>query len=196
MFKHFWVFWACWIPIACMAQQTISPNGLKGISVAVMHESTTWPFTSYTPIHPGVEVEVTLRETHGVRSLQRWNVALGGYFHERAETGIYLRGGYQYGWEAHRNLRLDASGGIGYMHHFYPNEVYEIDPETGDFSAINQLGKPRVIADVGLGLAFPNNSRFEPFIRQHFAVEAPFANGIPFFPHSLLKIGVTYTFKS
>jgi len=78
---------------------------------------------------------------------------------------------------------------LGYLHTFYPAELYQ-QTESGDFEVVNQLGRPHLYVNLGVGLTYLGSNKMQPFIRQELFIETPFANGIPVIPHSLLKIGI------
>jgi hypothetical protein len=179
------------IPLIILGQAEKKTNKkISRLSIALTNESIALPFTRYSPIHPGAEVGMTFWEKNKTRSSQRWNAVLGGYYHQRVETAFYLQGQYQYQWFLLPYLGVDLTGGLGYLHSFYPADLYEQNATTGKYQAVSQIGRPHGIAELGLGLTFTNSSRIEPYIRQSMMVEAPFANGIPVIPHSFLKVGV------
>ena len=77
------------------------------------------------------------------------------------------------------------------MHSFYPGNVYELNSE-GDYNLKRQLGRPHLWLESGLGVSFFRTKQISPFIQYRFALETPFANGIPVFPHSFYQAGVNY----
>lgn len=163
---------------------------LHQLSVSANTEAIGLPFTNYSPIHPGLEIAATVKKKDQARNLQYWNAKAGFFYHQRLETAIYLGGEYQYSQKLfQQNLSLDVPVGAGYLHSFYPGELYEQN-EAGDFENISQLGRSHVYVNLGIGLTYIGSSKVQPFIRQELLLETPFANGIPAIPHSLFKIGV------
>jgi len=163
---------------------------LKQISIAATTEAIGLPFTNYSPYHPGFEVKGTFKRTEKPQSIRYINANLGFFYHERLETAIYAGGEYQYTQKLfNEKLGLDIPLGLGYLHSFYPNDLYE-QTDNGDFEVVSQLGRSHLYANLGVGLTYLGSSKVQPFIRQELLLETPFANGIPVITHSILKIGV------
>jgi len=160
------------------------------LSVAATTEAIGLPFTNYLPIHPGLELKVTLKTKETKKNKQSFNANLGGYFHRKLETAFYLGPEYQYTQKLfNQKLGLDFPVGLGYLHTFYPADLYE-QTESGDFEVVTQFGRPHLYVNLGVGLTYLGSKRIQPFIRQELFIETPFANGFPLIPHSLLKIGL------
>jgi hypothetical protein len=166
----------------------------KQVSIALTNESIAFPFTRYLPLHPGAEIGFSMKQVEKEKSIRQWNGYAGWYYHEKVENGVYLRAEYLHGLKIGSFLRLDAFGGLGYLHTFYPGTLLEINSETGAIEEVPQQGRPHVIANVGIGIVYRNDSRIEPFIKQSLTVETPFANGIPVMVHSFLHLGVNLKF--
>ncbi|MEQ8580265.1 MAG: hypothetical protein RIC30_04360 [Marinoscillum sp.] len=165
------------------------------LSIALMSESIAFPLTRLAPIHPGAEVGYTLY-VWDQRTPRVLNVYMGGYHHERVENGIFLRVEQSHQFGLTDWLATNLAYGLGYMHTFYPGELYEVNPRTGEFEKINQLGRAHALATVGIGFTWVNDSPVLPFVRQDLALETPFANGIPVIIHSFLKVGVNVKLQS
>lgn len=165
---------------------------VKQVSVSVFKESTAFPFTRFFPIHPGGEIGITLVEKTREKSTVNWNLAIGGFHHKNIANAFYLRGEYAWRPIVKSTVTIDFMGNLGYMHTFYPGEVYELNSKNGEFEKIDQIGRPHAIAGVGLGITYIRGKRMHPFLRQEIAVESPFANGIPVMIHSFLKFGVSF----
>lgn len=159
-------------------------------SVSFNSEAIGFPFTNYSPIHPGIEITGTIRKNERAKSIRYINVKAGFFHHRRLENAFYLGGEYQYSQTLFKNkVSVDLPVGLGYLHTFYPGELYEQN-ENGEFEAINQWGRSHLYANLGIGLTYLSDNKIQPFVRQELFLETPFANGIPIIPHSLLKIGV------
>ncbi|MEO1515376.1 MAG: hypothetical protein AAFV95_10195 [Bacteroidota bacterium] len=173
-----------------LGTQTVFSQTFQQFSFAATSEAIGLPFTNYLPYHPGVEISGTLRKKDKANNVQYLNVKAGFFYHRRLETAIYLGGEYQFSQKLFRQkISVDFPVGLGYLHSFYPGELYEQNGEGG-FEKVNQLGRPHLYVNLGVGLTYLGIGRFQPFIRQELMVETPFANGIPAIPHSLVKIGV------
>lgn len=177
---------ACWI--------TSFGQTIKGVSIAAMNEEISFPFTRFTPIHPGVEVGITFREVEKEKSIRNLNLNVGFYHHEKIENGIYLRGEYQFRPKLGSLLTFDLSGSLGYLHTFFPGEIYEMNESSYEFEKVNQSGRSHLTGALGMGFTLVKTEKIQPFIRQELMVETPFASGVPVIIHSFLKLGVNIKF--
>lgn len=159
-------------------------------AVSLNSEAIGLPFTNYSPIHPGIEITGTIRKKEKAKSVRYTNLKMGFFHHQRVENAIYLGGEYQYSQKLFKQkLSLDLPVGLGYLHSFYPAEIYEQN-DSGDFEKITQLGRPHLYVNLGIGVTYTGADKVQPFVRQELLLETPFANGIPVIPHSILKIGI------
>lgn len=163
---------------------------IKQYSIAATSEAIGLPFTNYAPYHPGAEFTTILKITEKEKSTRYLGLKAGFFYHQKLETAIYVGGEYQYSFRLPTDkLSLDVPLGLGYLHSFYPSELYEQNNE-GDFEKVSQFGRPHLYLNLGIGLTYRMNERVQPFIRQSLLLETPFANGIPVIPHSLIQLGV------
>ncbi|MEC7755038.1 MAG: hypothetical protein VYB44_13500 [Bacteroidota bacterium] len=172
-----------------LSMQVAKAQNNQRISIAAMTESMAFPFTRFTPLHPGMEMSYELNEKKHTNRLSNMNLQLGWYFHRKVENAFYLKAEWAVSFKISDSFTADVYYGAGYMHVFYPGKVYELNPDSGTFESIKQTGRPHLLANAGLGFTYRNSSALEPFIRQDFAIETPFANGIPVMVHSFLKAG-------
>lgn len=161
------------------------------ISVAVFQENIHYEYKSLNQFNPGGEIGLTWKTKEKKFITKEFNTYLGGYYHRKVQTAIYLRAEYLYRFRYLRPLSFDLFGGLGYMHTFYPGNLYEQN-DNGDFEDINQLGRPHAIGNIGIGVSIANSSRWEPFAKFEWMLQTPFANGIPVVPHSFLKTGINF----
>jgi len=168
----------------------IYSQSLHQLSIAVQSEAIGLPFTNYSPIHPGIEFGAMFIKKEKDKNIQYFNAKAGFFYHQKLETAIYLGGEYQYSQKLFKQkVSIDIPVGLGYLHSFYPGEIYEQNT-AGDFEKINQIGRSHLYINLGIGLRDLNEGKIQPFLRQELLLETPFANGIPAIPHSLLKVGV------
>lgn len=163
---------------------------LSQVSVALMTESIALPLTRISPLHPGAEVGLEWTVKENPKGGQSFHAYIGGFYHERVETSIYIRGDYTWAWQPHTLIRAELSPGLGYMHTFYPSDLYKLN-EAGEHEKATQTGRSHLLAELGVGLVFFNEARISPFVKTRLAVETPFANGIPIIPHSFLQVGTS-----
>lgn len=160
------------------------------ISISAMTESVAFPFTRYSPIHPGLEFGYLLKERQKTKMIKALNMQLGWYLHKKVQNAFYIRAESAWQFFLKDFITADLYAGLGYMHVFYPGEVYQLNSSSGEFEKINQTGRPHALGTLGFGFTYRNQSNIEPFVRQDLGIESPFANGIPIMFHSFLKIGI------
>lgn len=180
------VFLAFFISLSTLGYSQV----FQQYAVSLNTEAVGLPFTNYSPIHLGIEITGTIRKVEKSKSIRYTNVKVGFFHHMRLENALYVGGEYQYSQKLFKErLSIDLPMGLGYLHSFYPGEIYEQN-EVGDFEKINQIGRSHLYLNLGIGMTYLSESKFQPFVRQELLLETPFANGIPVIHHSLLKIGV------
>lgn len=162
----------------------------RQISLTAINESIAFPFTSYREFHPGLELGVSVVSSEKDHSIRQLNVYAGWFLHQHIESGFFLRGEYSYKVKLGKAFTVGLYGGAGYLHTFYPGTLYLVDKDSGEILPSKQWGRPRALISTGLQLSYRSKGGIEPFLKQEFALETPFANGIPVMPHSFLKLGI------
>jgi len=175
---------------ALSGSQEVYGQQNKQLSITATNESIAFPFTSYSEFHPGLELGVSILSKEKAHSIRQFNTYAGWFLHQHLESGFYLRGEYSYKLKLGEAFTVGVYGGAGYMHTFFPGTLYEIDASTGEISPVQQYGRPRALLSAGLQVSYRTAMGIEPFVKQEFAIETPFANGIPLMPHSFLKLGI------
>ena len=173
-----------------MGVGTAFGQSVQTISLSLNHESIAFPFTRFVPVHPGVEIGLTLKEVEKPSSIRNLNINAGFYHHRRLENGLYVRGEYAFRPRVKSFMTIDLLGNLGYLYSFYPGELYEQDPQSGEFEKLPQIGRSHFIGSMGVGATLLSGKKIQPFFRQELVVVTPFANGIPLILHSFFKIGI------
>ena len=172
-----------------LSTSAVFSQKIHALSISAMTETTSYPFTRYLPIHPGLEVGTTFWLKEKNNSKHQINAYLGGYHHKKLENGFYLRGEYAYTYSIKNIIGLDLPLGVGYQHTFYPGEVYEQNAESGNWEKMNHFGKPHTIVNCGFGLRILNLGKVQPFIRHESALDIPLYNGFLNL-RTFLKLGI------
>ena len=161
---------------------------IKAVTFSFTTESTSFPFTRFSPIHPGAEIGIILKDNHRRASINNLGLNLGYYYHERLENAFYLMGTYAIRPKIENVVSIDFNGDIGMMYTLYPGEVYGPNSD-GDFEQINQSGRLHGAVGLGIGTTVIATRKIQPFIRAQVLVQAPFASGIPAMIHTIYKVG-------
>lgn len=188
--KKLYIITGIWAILVLAESQALYGQMNRQLSLAAINESISFPFTSYAEFHPGFELGISIRTREKERSIRQLNAYAGWFLHQYIENGFFLRGEYSYKLKLGKAFAAGVYGGLGYLHTFYPGKLYEVDEVSGEISSVSQLGRPRLMASAGVQLSYRTTAGIEPFLKQEFAVETPFANGIPVMPHSFLKLGI------
>jgi hypothetical protein len=176
--------------LGCLCILLTTHVSAQSLSLSFQQESASFPFTRFAELHPGVELGYGFAATETNRG-SRYLELNGGYFyHQKVSSAFYVKASYNWGFELTEQLQLDLRPSLGYLHSFYPGNVYE--NVNGDFVGKTQYGRPHALIEAAAGLTlFPHRS-ISPFVRYRFGVETPFANGVPAFPHSFYQVGLVY----
>jgi hypothetical protein len=174
----------------------LNAQNSRCLSIALTSESIAFPFTACSPINPGLECGLTLKQIDKKILTRSFLLYLGGYHHSKVENGFYIRFDYQNSLKVKNALAIDFPLGIGYLHSFYPGEVYIMDVNTGDFNKEKQWGHAHAILKTGIGIRYIKNSKLQPYIKQEILLESSFLYNIPVIAHSFIKIGVILKIKS
>lgn len=161
----------------------------QNLFFALTSETYAFPMTRFAPIHPGLEIGTTLVERSGNHIDHNINAFVGVYHHRLVENGFYLRGEYAFTYKIKNTLGISIPLGGGYQHSFYPGELYEQDPQTGQWSKKTQFGKPHALVEFGLGLTYLKPKRIQPFVRYESVIDFPLYNSF-LTTRAFLKLGV------
>jgi hypothetical protein len=163
----------------------------QSVSLSFQQESISIPFTRFEQWNPGVEIGYGFAPREKGNGLRQVNINAGYFFHQEVTSAFYAKVEYNFAFHIAKDIYFDVVPAAGYMHSFYPGEVYTPDGE-GSYDLKRQFGRPHLWVESGVGFSFFRSKTISPFIQYRFAVETPFANGIPVFPHSFYELGVQY----
>ncbi|MEM1325526.1 MAG: hypothetical protein AAGI23_06205 [Bacteroidota bacterium] len=163
----------------------------QSISLSFQQESVSLPFTRFEQWNPGAEIEYGFAPREKGTGLRQVNISVGYYFHRELASAFYAKVEYDFAFRIAEDTYLDLVPAAGYMHSFYPGEVYESDG-AGNYNLKRQLGRPHLWIESGFGVSFFRSKKISPFMQYRLAVETPFGNGIPVFPHSFYQLGLQY----
>ena len=108
------------------------------IQLGAMQESTSLPFNRFKEFHPGGEISYLPSPRAGNIFDRQWQFSAGYFFHREVESAFYLKTSHLWLYPVHEVFTVELSGGGGYLHSFYPGNVYTL--QEGDFVAKTQYG--------------------------------------------------------
>ena len=118
----------------------------------------------------------------------------GMFHHEQVTNSAFLGINRTFKSFKHgEQLMLDLSWGGGYMHSWYPGELYSQTTE-GDLVRKRQIGRPNIYGSAGLFGKWAFGEAAALTWRQQVLLQTPFANGIPVMLHRLMTIGIQLQF--
>lgn len=161
----------------CIQSTYLNAQKTINLSVALTTETYSFPFTRFSPIHPGLEVGISIFEKYNKNSIHNVNTFIGGYHHQKIENAIYLRSEYIYRYKLKNTISIDGPIGIGYQHAFYPGDIYEQNSISGEWERKRQFGKSHFLVTFGLGITYLKTKKIQPFIRYESALDFPIYNG-------------------
>lgn len=167
----------------------VKAQNINNVFIAAMSETFSFPFTRFTPIHPGLEVGTSLFNKGKQNNEHHINIYLGGYYHQKIENGFYIIGEYAYRFNYKNIIGIDLPVGGGYQHDFYPGEIYEQNSTSGEWEVARQKGKAHALTTFGLGFTFLKPAKVQPFIRYQSVIDFPLYNGF-LTTRTFFKIGV------
>lgn len=179
---------------------TSALNAQQAITVAVINESTTIPFSSFveTPIHPGFQIGT---EFAGRSKKQfRWYPAINvGYlFHEKLFQGLYANVDLGVDFDTRTGFNLKSKMGLGYLHTFTNQQEYQWNGL--EYQSKRDAGNARVMPSIALGIGYHNRRRNpespEFFLLYQSWIEYPYSPGfIPLMSHTNLHLGTKFFIK-
>ncbi len=140
-------------------------------------------------LHPGIEAELQYPLVHRGRSYPFVVAALGGYYHPRFATGVFLNGQLGYRLALPCDFFLDGRLGAGYLHTFLGAAVYD-----SNGNLVPNLGLPSVmpLASIGIGYSFTRTqTALSVFTRIVAFGQYPFNGTI--LPHLGVMIGIEFS---
>ncbi|MFC2138440.1 hypothetical protein ACFLTE_09720 [Bacteroidota bacterium] len=148
------------------------------------------------PVHPGLLIGTEFLVKEKPNSDFHISSNMGFYHHKKLQNGFLLNSEIGYRYNFNFGLNLNSRFGLGYLHTFYPGEVYKQTDEG--FKEITDYGKPHLLASLSIGTGYTLKSVFsnpvEIFCNYQLLLEAPFATklGLPFLIHYMLNIGIKF----
>ncbi|WP_422105230.1 hypothetical protein [Winogradskyella sp.] len=164
---------------------------IKDLDISLINTSKNYPFSSFSTLHPGIQIGASIRERIKAKSERNYNVYLGFYHQEDLENGLFLRAEYAHTFIILKQIGLTLPIGLGYLHTFFPGELFSQNSD-GSFSKVNQTGRMHVLATSGVGLSYRGFKTVELYVQHDFAVQYPFSEAIPLLPNAFFRIGIKY----
>jgi len=148
------------------------------------------------PAHPGILIGTEFILKEKTKSNFHITSNFGFYYHKKFQNSFLLNSEIGYRFNFNFGLNLNSRFGLGYLHTFYPGEVYKLTNE--EFKKITDFGKPHLITSfsIGTGYTFNNlfSKPFEIFCNYQLLLEVPFATkiGMPILPHYIVNLGIKF----
>lgn len=180
-----------WLLIVLLIAGWSSWLSAQSVRLSFQQESISIPFTRFDQWNPGMEIEYAFAPRKKGSGLRQVSLGVGYFFHREVASAFYAKVEYNFAFRIAEDTYIDVVPAVGYMHSFYPGELYEPDG-AGNYNLKRQFGRPHLWIESGIGFSFLRSKRVSPFVQYRFALETPFGNGIPVFPHSLYQLGLQY----
>ena len=142
--------------------------------------------------HPGAMIGTEWKLNQHPRNDVFLTANLGGYHHRLLSSGIFLSSELGFRYRSSIGLFAQASVGAGYLHAFYPGEVYEFDDTEQRFQKATNTGRSSLLIPVSLGLGYKLGSdpyAPEVLVFYQYAPELPFSlAGL----HQFIGLGMSF----
>ncbi len=137
------------------------------ISIAATNIHYGLPFYKMFPIHPGVEIDVTVLQKEKENISQSILGSVGYFYHDKVSSGFYFSGNYRYQVSVKKSFGVDFSTGIGYVYSLFPSQSYQYNSSEGVWQP-NRKGKSFAQVGLGVGVTYIKPKVIHPFIRYDF----------------------------
>ncbi|MFO8061485.1 MAG: hypothetical protein R6U31_01000 [bacterium] len=185
----------------CLAIQGSIPDKsdiyIEGINEAVSIPSPEG--FAHDVFHPGVIAGIEYPINSG-RWLFFQKLDIGYYYHEYLHNAYLLSTQTGLRYTTPPGIFADVSGGIGYLHEFYTDALYEID-DNGEFTRIIDWGRPNLIILTGFTLGYDLSEKdimpMRIYAGTSYFMEYPYMpeDGIPMLPHTSIRLGMSFRFN-
>ncbi len=166
---------------------------IKALRLSIFSESIALPFSRLDARPSGASVGIGFWNRSRTHSESSLSLDLGFLHHAKVQNSIYLKVDYHYTYQI-KGWGWGVSGGIGYIHSFYPREVYRLD-EQGQFESFTYLGKAGLLIDPGLFVSRQLSKRVRARLGYRYLIQYPtFSRPLSVMPHNLLELGTTINF--
>jgi len=144
-------------------------KGLYEVSVSGINHQYGMPFIRFAPFHPGIEIGLTLLKKEGTHFKKSVSANFGYLHHKLLIRAPYLRLDYLIQYQFKNSFGLGASGGLGYLHGFYPGDAYKFNESKGVYEQ-TVTHQAFLQKNIALHLFYLNANKIKPFIKYDFSM--------------------------
>ena len=149
--------------------------------------------------HPGIAAGIEYPFNTG-RWLFFQKLEIGYYYHKYLHNAYFISTQTGLRYTCSPGIFADISGGLGYLHEFYTDALYEID-DNGQYTRIIDWGRPNIITVMCFTLGYDFRKKDIMPVRLYagtsYFMEYPYMpeDGIPMLPHTSIRLGMSFTFN-
>ena len=168
------------------------------VSLSIINQSWAFPqkkIFRMKPFYPGLVFGTEYSYKEGKRGRLFQSANLGFYVNNITGSCLFLQSDLAYRFTLNLGLFTDVSLGLGYVHAFYPREIFRQNKENG-YVKVRDTGKPAIMVSNSFSLGYDFTKRtglhFAPFIKYQWFAQYPYFELIPVRPNGILHVGLRY----
>lgn len=172
------------------------------VSLSVINQSWAFPQKKVfrmKPFYPGLVfgTEYSYKEGKRGRLLQSAN--FGFFINNVTGSCLFLHSDFVYRYTFNFGLFADVSLGLGYVHAFYPREIFRQNDEN-EYVKVRDTGKPAIMVSNSFSLGYDFSRKMNKpialYLRYQWFAQYPYFELIPIRPNGVLHVGLRYYWKT
>jgi hypothetical protein len=169
---------------------------LNHMSIAITNSVNSFPITGYPAVfysqfHPGLTLGTGFKWKEGKKTDFTQTFKMGCFFHRYIQNAamLYTETGIR---RKAADWGFSAMLGLGYLHSFPATQRFQLNPGSGEYEKIRNLGRPQGMFGFTLGIDRKINAHCRGFVRFQTIIQTPFVSGyIPVLPINQLHAGIS-----
>lgn len=182
----------CLIQGIVQSQDTAKTNRLHSISGNIGHHSIGWPFAFRLPYHFNIQIDANWAIS-AQKPNQFLTTSIG--FTDRPDwtKDVYFLLYYNPKFKINNKLYYSCRVGGGILLSHHQNQIYVF--KNGQFDAKDWNTKLSSLIQLGLEVGYELSDKIKIGIVHDWRPQIPHGGGLPFLPHSIYNLKVTYILK-
>jgi len=166
-------------------------------TISFFNHSIGVPFKDFvkTPLNIGFTAGVEFDYSNNGQGKNFQKFEVGWFHHKNLSTGIWLKTDYIRRVANKKGLFADFQGGLGYLRDYSVNRNFTIS-QDGQYQSKKNASRGGLLIGLGLGSGYKvklnDQYSIAPFFKYEGMIQTPYAEIIPFLPHSMFHLGTKF----